>query len=67
MTRLRVEQESQESRVPDFLPDEADCLEDVELIQQGFQPLKVRVIDDEAFKFSEIQRRVIYFTHRLTS
>jgi len=63
---IRVEQKSQESGVSYLLPDETDRLEDVEPIQQGFQPLKVWVIDDEALKFSEIRCEVIYFPHRLT-
>jgi len=45
----RIKQIREEIRVLDLLPNDSQCGEDVELVQQCLEPLKIRVADHESF------------------
>jgi hypothetical protein len=46
----RIEEERKEVRVTKLLAQDADCLEDVELLREPFQRFQVGVLDHEPFQ-----------------
>jgi hypothetical protein len=61
----RVEQKSEEIGVTQLLADDADCLEDVELLQQPFKGFQIGVLDYERFECAPVVEKLHHALGRI--